>query len=83
MVFIYYNFFYYILKIKKGDKIYYNIQTKGTNVDLPILTKGEKLKVIRMIRNLSLDEVSHITKVTKSMLGQIEPGQSVPIITAF
>ncbi len=83
MVFIYYNFFYYILKIKKGVIIYYNIQTKGTNVDLPILTKGEKLKVIRMIRNLSLDEVSHITKVTKSMLGQIEPGQSVPIITAF
>ncbi len=52
-------------------------------MDLPILTKGEKLKVIRMIRNLSLDEVSHITKVTKPMLGQIEPGQSVPIITAF
>lgn len=40
----------------------------------PMLTIGERLKEIRTMRNLTLDEVSKLTDVSKPMLGQIERG---------
>lgn len=50
-------------------------------METPITAIGEKLKSIRAARNLSLDEVSKLTSVSKPMLGQIERGQSSPTIT--
>lgn len=58
---------------KKGDEF----------MDEPLLSIGERLKAIRARRNLSLDEVSKLTGVSKPMLGQIERGQSVPTITTL
>ncbi len=50
----------------------------------PITLKiGEKLKILRTTRALSLDEVSALTSVSKPMLGQIERGQSVPTVTTL
>jgi transcriptional regulator with XRE-family HTH domain len=46
-------------------------------------TIGERLKDIRISRNLSLDEVSRLAGVSKPMLGQIERGQSIPTITTL
>jgi len=46
----------------------------------PISAIGERLKEIRSERNLSLDEASRLTGVSKPMLGQIERGQSVPTV---
>lgn len=44
---------------------------------------GKRLKMIRAERQLSLDEVSKLTEVSKPMLGQIERGQSSPTITTL
>ena len=44
---------------------------------------GENLKRIRNNRNLSLDETSSLTGVSKPMLGQIESGLSTPTITTL
>ncbi|AGX44308.1 helix-turn-helix domain-containing protein [Clostridium saccharobutylicum] len=44
---------------------------------------GNKLKEIRNKRNLSLDEVSKLTGVSKAMLGQIERGQSNPTVSTL
>lgn len=44
---------------------------------------GNKLKIIRNTRNLTLDEVSKITGVSKAMLGQIERGQSNPTVSTL
>ena len=44
---------------------------------------GERLREIRVNSNLSLDEASKLTGVSKPMLGQIERGQSVPTITTL
>lgn len=41
---------------------------------------GERLKEIRNTRQLTLDDVSELTGVSKPMLGQIERGQSSPTI---
>ncbi len=41
---------------------------------------GEKQKSIRNTRTLSLDNVAALTGVSKSMLGQIERGQSIPTV---
>ncbi len=46
----------------------------------PLSAIGERLKSIRVNRNLSLDETSKLTGVSKPMLGQIERGQSVPTV---
>ena len=42
---------------------------------------GEKLKSLRNVRTMSLDDVSSLTGVSKPMLGQIERGQSIPTVT--
>lgn len=47
-------------------------------MELPKVPIGERLKTIRQSRNLTLDEVSKITSVSKPMLGQIEREQSSP-----
>lgn len=47
------------------------------------LVIGNKLKEIRNKRNLSLDEVSKLTGVSKAMLGQIERGQSNPTVSTL
>lgn len=52
-------------------------------MELPVSTIGEKLKNIRISRGLSLEDVSHLTGVSKPMLGQIERGQSIPTITTL
>lgn len=44
---------------------------------------GKRLKAIRVERQLSLEEVSRLTEVSKPMLGQIERGQSSPTITTL
>ncbi len=44
---------------------------------------GNKLKDIRNKRNLSLDEASKLTGVSKAMLGQIERGQSNPTVSTL
>ena len=44
---------------------------------------GEKLKILRTTRTLSLDDVSALTGVSKPMLGQIERGQSIPTVTTL
>ncbi|MDA3731928.1 XRE family transcriptional regulator [Niameybacter massiliensis] len=44
---------------------------------------GKKLKEIRSSRNLSLEEVSKVTNVSKAMLGQIERGQSNPTVSTL
>lgn len=44
---------------------------------------GGRLKEIRSSRQLSLDEVSRLTGVSKPMLGQIERGQSSPTINTL
>lgn len=44
---------------------------------------GTKLKNIRLRRNLSLDDVSRLTGVSKGMLGQIERGLSNPTVSTL
>lgn len=44
---------------------------------------GKKLKSIRTVRALSLDEAAALTGVSKPMLGQIERGQSAPTVTTL
>lgn len=44
---------------------------------------GQKLKKVRFDRGLTLDNVSEMTGVSKTMLGQIERGVSVPSITVL
>lgn len=44
---------------------------------------GENLKNIRKERGLSLDKVSELTGVSKSMLGQIERGETSPTINTI
>lgn len=44
---------------------------------------GDRLREIRTGLNLSLDDASKITGVSKPMLGQIERGQSAPTITTL
>lgn len=44
---------------------------------------SENLKKLRELRNLSLDKVSKMTGVSKSMLGQIERGEVNPTISTL
>lgn len=44
---------------------------------------GERLREVRNTRQLTLDEASKLTGVSKPMLGQIERGQSVPTINVL
>lgn len=44
---------------------------------------GKRLKAIRNSYALSLDEVAGITGVSKSMIGQIERGESTPTVTTL
>lgn len=52
-------------------------------MNTPVSAIGEKLREIRMNRQLSLEEVTRLTGVSKPMLGQIERGQSIPTITTL
>lgn len=49
----------------------------------PASTIGERLREIRTNLNISLDDASKMTGVSKPMLGQIERGQSAPTITTL
>ncbi|MDN4523998.1 helix-turn-helix domain-containing protein [Fictibacillus fluitans] len=44
---------------------------------------AENMKAFRRINKLSLDKVSELTGVSKTMLGQIERGESIPTITTL
>ena len=44
---------------------------------------GDRLREIRTSLNISLDDASKMTGVSKPMLGQIERGQSTPTITTL
>lgn len=44
---------------------------------------GKKLNRIRKTRDLSLDKLAEMTGVSKSMLGQIERGESIPTVTTL
>jgi len=52
-------------------------------MELPVDTLASNLKTIREDRNLSLDKLSEMTGVSKSMLRQIEIGQSNPTIVTI
>ena len=49
----------------------------------PTSNIGERLRKTRAALDISLDEASRRTGVSKPMLGQIERGQSVPTITTL
>lgn len=44
---------------------------------------GDRLKEIRIRRQMSLENVAELTGVSKPMLGQIERGQSTPTINTL
>ncbi|MFJ5769789.1 helix-turn-helix domain-containing protein [Psychrobacillus sp. NPDC093180] len=44
---------------------------------------GKNLKRVRKERNISLDKTSELTGVSKTMLGQIERGESNPTVTTL
>lgn len=44
---------------------------------------GRNINRIRKERNLSLDKVAELTRVSKAMLGQIERGESNPTVTTL
>lgn len=56
---------------REGEYILYNLN----------LIIADNLKDIRGLRKLSLDKVADLTGVSKSMLGQIERGESNPTIS--
>jgi len=47
------------------------------------LNIGCRLKTARQSRNMTLDELSEVTAVSKPMLSQIERGQSSPTVTTL
>lgn len=47
------------------------------------LQVGERMKELRRLRQLTLDDVARLTGVSKPMLGQIERGQSSPTINTL
>ncbi len=47
------------------------------------LNLGRHLKTARQSRNMTLDELSEVTGVSKPMLSQIERGQSSPTVTTL
>ena len=49
----------------------------------PACVIGERLREVRTNLNISLDDASKLTGVSKPMLGQIERGQSTPTITTL
>ena len=49
----------------------------------PVNEIGRVLKKIRQERSLTLDNAAEITGVSKTMLGQIERGVSVPTISVL
>lgn len=49
----------------------------------PTSVIGDRLRDIRVHQNLSLDDASKLTGVSKPMLGQIERRQSIPTITTL
>ena len=59
------------------------LHTRGEKMEMPVSVIGNRLREIRVGRNLSLDDLAKITEVSKPMLGQIERGQSVPTITTL
>lgn len=52
-------------------------------MDIQVSAIGGRLKEIRAGRELSLDDVSKMTGVSKPMLGQIERGRSTPSVTTL
>lgn len=44
---------------------------------------GEKIKRLRGQRGLTLDQVAELTGVSKSMIGQVERGNSAPTVTTL
>ncbi len=63
--------------------IKYAIIHRSNAMNIPNLTIGERLKSIRQSRNMSLDDVSKLTGVSKPMIGQIERGQSSPTVNTL
>lgn len=44
---------------------------------------GSKIREIRQSRGLTLEEASHLSSVSKAMLGQIERNESIPTISVL
>ena len=51
--------------------------------DNPVKDIGPKLKKVRFDRGLTLDNVAEMTGVSKTMLGQIERGESSPTVATL
>ncbi len=49
----------------------------------PVSSIGKRLREVRVQQNLSLENLSNLSKVSKPMLSQIERGQSIPTITTL
>lgn len=62
------------------NDILHQTETGGTPVDGINKVMANNLKDLREQRKLSLDSVAELTGVSKSMLGQIERGESNPTI---
>ncbi len=52
-------------------------------MDQPVEAISNNLRTIRESRNFSLDQLSELTGVSKSMLRQIETGKSSPTISTI
>jgi transcriptional regulator with XRE-family HTH domain len=76
---------YFLNIIAYGDILCYNYITLKGVVKMKELNMiiGENLKDVRKKQNLSLDETSELTGVSKAMLGQIERGQSNPTVSTL
>lgn len=47
------------------------------------MTLGEKLRIIRSESGMTIDDLSHLSEVSKSLLSQIERNLSVPTVTTL
>lgn len=64
-------------------RMYVITNTRVKEMTDPASMIGERLREIRTNLNISLDDASKMTGVSKPMLGQIERGQSAPTITTL
>jgi transcriptional regulator with XRE-family HTH domain len=70
---------------KKGRPVLRPVPSESAEAATGILnrTVGQNLRRLRTRRNLSLERLAQVSSVSRSMLGQIELGQSAPTINVL
>jgi XRE family transcriptional regulator, regulator of sulfur utilization len=63
--------------------VHYIAQVKGDKMDKINRIMSENIKSLRKKKNLSLDQLAKLSSVSKSMLGQIERGETNPTINTI